>query len=47
MTPDDELDAFTRRVLEKIRERYDAMTEKLRRQAQDARDEEQRKERRE
>lgn len=36
---------FTRRVIEKIRERYDAMIEVLRRRAQDERDREQRKER--
>lgn len=41
-----ELDALVRRVVRQIHERYDAMVEKLRRDARDAQDWEQKKERR-
>ena len=36
-----DIDAFVRRVIQRIHERYDALAEQLRREAQDARDQEQ------
>lgn len=42
-----ELDALVRRVVQRIHERYDALVEKLRRDARDAQDWEQKTERRE